>query len=131
MRVLQQGRCNLKRQESWLLQRQMRLEGGFQGRTNKLVDSCYSFWQGAALAIVELIKGGGHDLSDVEGVEDTDQELNLEEGETVFDLGGAGNRLAAAKDDSGDLPFNQRALQQYILHCAQEFEKGGLKGSFL
>jgi len=30
----------------------VRLEGGFQGRTNKLVDSCYSFWQGAALAIV-------------------------------------------------------------------------------
>ena len=24
---------------------QCRLEGGFQGRTNKLVDSCYSYWQ--------------------------------------------------------------------------------------
>ena len=22
----------------------MALEGGFQGRTNKLVDGCYSFW---------------------------------------------------------------------------------------
>ena len=27
------------------MRRQVRLEGGFQGRTNKLVDSCYSFWQ--------------------------------------------------------------------------------------
>ena len=33
----------------------MRLEGGFQGRTNKLVDSCYSFWQ------VRAIKEGGEE----------------------------------------------------------------------
>merc|ERR1740121_1281870 len=30
---------------NWVAHRQMSLEGGFQGRTNKLVDSCYSFWQ--------------------------------------------------------------------------------------
>lgn len=29
----------------WLVNRQMTVEGGFNGRTNKLVDSCYSFWQ--------------------------------------------------------------------------------------
>jgi protein farnesyltransferase subunit beta len=26
--------------------RQMPVEGGFQGRANKLVDGCYSFWLG-------------------------------------------------------------------------------------
>ena len=31
----------------WLVSRQMNKEGGFNGRTNKLVDSCYSFWQGS------------------------------------------------------------------------------------
>lgn len=31
----------------WLANRQMPFEGGYQGRTNKLVDGCYSFWQGA------------------------------------------------------------------------------------
>ena len=31
--------------QRWLVGRQMRLEGGFQGRQNKLVDGCYSFWQ--------------------------------------------------------------------------------------
>lgn len=31
----------------WLVNRQMFKEGGFNGRTNKLVDSCYSFWQGS------------------------------------------------------------------------------------
>jgi protein farnesyltransferase subunit beta len=29
------------------VQRQAWLEGGFSGRTNKLADGCYSFWQGA------------------------------------------------------------------------------------
>lgn len=30
----------------------MKLEGGFQGRTNKLVDGCYSFWQGGAFPLL-------------------------------------------------------------------------------
>ena len=36
----------------WVCQRQMSIEGGFNGRANKLVDSCYSFWQGASLVIL-------------------------------------------------------------------------------
>lgn len=36
---------NVDSQLRWLANRQMKIEGGFQGRTNKLVDSCYSFWQ--------------------------------------------------------------------------------------
>ncbi len=39
----------------WLCQRQMEAEGGFNGRANKLVDSCYSFWQGASLVILRDI----------------------------------------------------------------------------
>lgn len=46
---------DLSRLREWISQRQMRLEGGFQGRTNKLVDSCYSFWQGAIPALVDLL----------------------------------------------------------------------------
>lgn len=30
----------------------MSLEGGFQGRTNKLVDGCYSFWMGGVFPII-------------------------------------------------------------------------------
>lgn len=33
----------------------MRLEGGFQGRTNKLVDGCYSFWQGGAFPLINAL----------------------------------------------------------------------------
>ena len=40
---------------NWLSRRQMRMEGGFQGRANKLVDSCYTFWQGASFAILAEI----------------------------------------------------------------------------
>jgi protein farnesyltransferase subunit beta len=36
----------------WLTNRQMFYEGGFSGRTNKIVDSCYSFWQGACFNIL-------------------------------------------------------------------------------
>ena len=38
----------------WQAQRQMRWEGGYQGRTNKLVDGCYSFWQGGVPSLLGL-----------------------------------------------------------------------------
>ena len=37
----------------WLMKRQMSFEGGFSGRSNKLVDGCYCFWVGAA--IIEIL----------------------------------------------------------------------------
>lgn len=39
----------------WLVTKQMKLEGGFQGRTNKLTDGCYSFWQGGAFPLIYSI----------------------------------------------------------------------------
>lgn len=42
----------------WVARRQMAVEGGFSGRTNKLVDACYAFWQGAVPVIThEYLKG--------------------------------------------------------------------------
>nr|BAN42347.1 protein farnesyltransferase subunit beta, putative [Entamoeba invadens] len=35
----------------WLIQRQMPVEGGFNGRINKLVDVCYTFWQAAVFGV--------------------------------------------------------------------------------
>nr|CCA25568.1 prenyltransferaselike protein putative [Albugo laibachii Nc14] len=43
---------NFKNLLHWIVNRQMRFEGGYQGRTNKLVDGCYSFWQGAIPALL-------------------------------------------------------------------------------
>lgn len=41
----------------WLSQRQTEF-GGFNGRTNKLIDSCYSFWVGSVFNIVNDYFGG-------------------------------------------------------------------------
>ncbi|CAN0134036.1 unnamed protein product [Scytosiphon promiscuus] len=51
-------RADLEGLRRWLCARQMRAEGGFQGRTNKLVDGCYSFWQGGAVALLDYVRAG-------------------------------------------------------------------------
>jgi protein farnesyltransferase subunit beta len=43
----------------WLSYRQCTPEGGYCGRTNKLVDGCYSHWIGGCWAIVEAAAGKG------------------------------------------------------------------------
>lgn len=49
---------------NWAAHRQMGLEGGFQGRTNKLVDSCYSFWQGGIFPLLhEAFRQEGADIA--------------------------------------------------------------------
>lgn len=47
--------CDIPALLRWTASRQMSFEGGFQGRTNKLVDGCYSFWQGGTFPIFHLI----------------------------------------------------------------------------
>ncbi|CAN0040253.1 unnamed protein product [Pylaiella littoralis] len=51
-------KADLEGLRRWLCARQMRAEGGFQGRTNKLVDGCYSFWQGGAVALLDYVTSG-------------------------------------------------------------------------
>lgn len=52
---------------SWLSARQYAPEGGFAGRTNKLVDGCYSHWVGGCWPLIEACvngpssPGAGHD----------------------------------------------------------------------
>eukprot|EP00730_Choanoeca_flexa_P006897 TRINITY_DN12245_c12_g1_i7.p1 TRINITY_DN12245_c12_g1~~TRINITY_DN12245_c12_g1_i7.p1 ORF type:complete len:123 (+),score=10.55 TRINITY_DN12245_c12_g1_i7:165-533(+) len=43
----------------WAVHRQMQFEGGFQGRTNKLVDGCYSFWVGLTVPCASFISHEG------------------------------------------------------------------------
>ncbi|KAL1847644.1 CAAX farnesyltransferase (FTase) subunit beta [Diaporthe australafricana] len=44
---------------SWLSSRQYGPEGGFSGRTNKLVDGCYSHWVGGCWPLIEAALAGG------------------------------------------------------------------------
>ncbi|NWX20021.1 FNTB farnesyltransferase, partial [Aegotheles bennettii] len=48
----QEHLLNLQSLLRWVTGRQMRFEGGFQGRCNKLVDGCYSFWQAGLLPLL-------------------------------------------------------------------------------
>lgn len=128
--------CNIDAQQNWLLHRQMRLEGGFQGRTNKLVDSCYSFWQGGALAIVKIIKAGGDDMYDTNmymashpspstSAVDT-QHVNELSAEDISVVDTLNQRVAVVSDSNGELLCNQKALQRYILQCGQ-YDGGGMR----
>eukprot|EP00195_Chlamydomonas_chlamydogama_P014941 CAMPEP_0202909804 /NCGR_PEP_ID=MMETSP1392-20130828/50321_1 /ASSEMBLY_ACC=CAM_ASM_000868 /TAXON_ID=225041 /ORGANISM="Chlamydomonas chlamydogama, Strain SAG 11-48b" /LENGTH=548 /DNA_ID=CAMNT_0049599673 /DNA_START=13 /DNA_END=1659 /DNA_ORIENTATION=- len=46
---------DLPRLLHWGAQRQGAMEGGFNGRTNKLVDGCYSFWQGGIFPLLQQL----------------------------------------------------------------------------
>lgn len=86
--------------------KQLPLEGGFQGRTNKLVDSCYSFWQGAIFPLIDLIESGI--------LTENDNNNNTK------------NKSESSKNGDGSWLFRQEALQEYILLCCQD-KDGGLR----
>lgn len=50
-------RIDLERFIYWATNRQMVIEGGFNGRTNKVVDNCYSFWQGSLFKLINVATG--------------------------------------------------------------------------
>jgi len=103
----------------WLARRQMGYEGGFCGRTNKLVDGCYSFWQGGAMAVLDEwdrgateMKGGGSEM--IEG----EREKKEEEYEEELD--------EEEEWERSEISFDEIMLQRYILLCAQDVN-GGLR----
>lgn len=101
----------------WLVKRQMSYEGGFQGRCNKFVDGCYSFWVGGAIAVLQMedvstsIFGQNDNLCD-----DSDNERV----EKACEI------LIRDENEEGYLLFDQKLLNQYILLCAQDVN-GGLR----
>mmetsp|Transcript_2720 Transcript_2720/g.7117 ORF Transcript_2720/g.7117 Transcript_2720/m.7117 type:complete len:439 (-) Transcript_2720:283-1599(-) len=95
----------------WLASCQKRLEGGFHGRTNKLVDGCYSFWQGATFAVVAPALNARtlSSAAPAAGSDPTGAEL-----------------LASLAEADGSWLFDQGALQDYLMVCGQ-LSKGGLR----
>lgn len=89
----------------WLVDRQLKLEGGFQGRTNKLVDGCYSFWQGGTFMVVADALGAAprlrplHEWKPLGGPDVPDAAVSAPadgDGGAAGGLGGAGGARAAA-----------------------------------
>ncbi|KAJ7034695.1 terpenoid cyclases/protein prenyltransferase alpha-alpha toroid [Mycena alexandri] len=80
--------------------------GGFKGRTNKLVDGCYSWWVGGGFALLESI-----------GISPAALPAPAEKGHEGKD---------GEWDDIDDALFNRKALQEYILYAGQH-PAGGLR----
>ncbi|UKZ67728.1 uncharacterized protein TrAtP1_008886 [Trichoderma atroviride] len=86
---------------SWLSSRQYAPEGGFSGRTNKLVDGCYSHWVGGCWPLIEAGLSGP-------------------EGPTA---GPAGRPMEDTEAD--DSLFSRNGLIRYILCCCQDMSRRG------
>ncbi|KAJ3482523.1 hypothetical protein NLI96_g6922 [Meripilus lineatus] len=80
--------------------------GGFKGRTNKLVDGCYSWWVGGCAVLAEGLLG----------VDLVNHEPETHENDGSNHEGW---------DDVDDSLFNRKALQEYVLYAAQH-HAGGL-----
>jgi len=98
---------------NWLVNAQLTVEGGFQGRTNKLVDGCYSFWQGASFIILDNFC-----FNNSEFIIDEMERKNVVEIQDNRGIFNDNNNIF------GGLYFDQIALQEYILACCQDNEGG-------
>jgi protein farnesyltransferase subunit beta len=74
---------------SWLSSRQYAPEGGFAGRTNKLVDGCYSHWVGGCWPLIQAA------------------------------LDGPKSAEGLSTDQSTASLYSQEGLTRYILSCCQ------------
>ncbi|CAL1358023.1 unnamed protein product [Linum trigynum] len=146
--INQANRLDLASLIDWVAFRQG-VECGFQGRTNKLVDGCYSFWQGGVFALLQRLQafgGEGFGTSDVEveWVSDSTSEGDDEDRDSSDDNGAfhpeqnqEGHQSSSHSPENstavhiqhsrhnqlGPL-FHNMALQQYIVLCSQEQEGG-------
>lgn len=86
---------------AWLSSRQYAPEGGFSGRTNKLVDGCYSHWVGGCWPLIEAALSGP---------------------------GACGVEGPGAPPVPRESLYSREGLIRYIMSCCQEESKrGGLR----
>ncbi|CAN1322096.1 Protein farnesyltransferase subunit beta [Linum perenne] len=148
--INQANRLDLASLTDWVVHRQG-VESGFQGRTNKLVDGCYSFWQevdqGGVFPLLQRLQsfsGEGSPSSDVEVDWVTDGSSEDEDGDSLEDHGTCqheeegqeGHQRTSHSGESSisvqhqhhsrcnkvEPLFNSTGLQQYILLCSQMLE---------
>lgn len=109
----------------WLTQMQgVEIElGGFKGRSNKLVDGCYSWWVGGAFPLLEAM---GVRISEPPAEPATTSDA---EDPAWNDADGEEYSLVVVQELMNafvDSLFDREALQQYIL-CAGQHASGGLR----
>jgi len=112
----------------WLARRQMGFEGGFQGRTNKLVDGCYSFWQGGAVAVLDGWYGDNivDDGDDEEEGDSTTASMTEGGSDDASKTTTTTSKEKKKSSSTTELSYDEIMLQRYILLCAQDVN-GGLR----
>lgn len=90
-----------QRMLAWAVSRQGDMEGGFAGRTNKLVDSCYGYWLSSILAQCSP----------------TLSPTSIQSYQTI--AAHARPKDAGIEKAEGSLVFHQLQLQEYLLIAAQ------------
>lgn len=117
----------------WAARRQMAFEGGFQGRTHKLVDSCYSFWMGGCFPLIQACKYGqmtqisSDDAKVFDFVEYYPTSVQIVEivKEDKIKIEIEGEKPNNFPMIDGEWFFDQNGLQEYLLLCCQK-ENGGM-----
>ena len=145
MTILKERKFDMSKLIRWIVARQKRLEGGFDGRTNKLVDSCYSFWVGATYAITKAIICESKETLEPRDVavldylhmtniskepppsefleadvQDSQGDNEADQFEDIIDA------TECMPSVCGDWFFDEVALQEYLLLCCQNHQ-GGLR----
>lgn len=96
--------------------------GGFRGRTNKLVDGCYSWWVGGCFPLLESL---GVSVEPTTGV--ARSSTGEEEGWHDADgLSTAIERVPRGPDPLIDSLYSRQGLQEYLLWTGQH-PSGGLR----
>ena len=120
---------DLKELRGWLCRRQMSYEGGFSGRSNKLVDGCYTFWMGGAIAILDMLEDEIrlNDRRSVADSNDDDDDEDEDEDEDENDDDDTNNDdNSATRKNMSYSSYDINALRSYVLCCCQD-PKGGLR----
>lgn len=129
----------------WCVDRQTGFEGGFNGRSNKLVDGCYSFWIGGCFPLLQALEAAKKQqkkLFDIQTMDYIQLEVSQAErasADLLEDKGipayshalHEGKHLTREFLEHPELTgtewlFDQTALQEYILLCCQQ-PNGGLR----
>lgn len=97
-------------------------KGGFRGRSNKLVDNCYSWWCGGSLAIVEALLNDKEE----EGVQPEEETTDTDEDWIDSDWWLYDNSKPSIIVDRHYINNSTEALQEYILGVGQD-TPGGLR----
>ncbi|RID66066.1 hypothetical protein BRARA_D01232 [Brassica rapa] len=125
--ITEVDRLNLDSLMNWIVHQQG-VERGFQGRTNKLVDGCYTFWQAAPCVLLQRLYSA-HDLV-LQGSLHMSQPRDEDHEEHAHDEDDPESDDDDSDEDSNEdcrrvqPVFDSLNLQRYVILCSMVPEGG-------